>query len=56
MDNATYLEVQQWVLKAKNDVKSACLLLENETPVRDTGGYSLSTSSRKALKSIFSLL
>ncbi len=39
MDKATLQEVGLWMVKAKHDLQSAILLLNDDEPMRDTGVY-----------------
>jgi len=50
MDKATLQEVEQWMLKAKHDLKSATLLLNDDDPIRDTGVYHCQQAVEKQLK------
>jgi HEPN domain-containing protein len=50
MDEATLIEVKQWVLKAEHDLKSADLLLNDHDPIRDTGVYHCQQAAEKLLK------
>jgi len=50
MDEATHIEVQQWLLKAEHDLQTARLLLNNDEPIRDTGVYHCQQVAEKLLK------
>jgi len=50
MDDATLQEVMQWVVKAKHDLQSATLLLNDDAPIRDTGVYHCQQAAEKILK------
>ncbi len=50
MDNATRIEMKQWLLKAESDLKSAILLLNHHHAIRDTGVYHCQQAVEKLLK------
>jgi HEPN domain-containing protein len=50
MDNARRFEAQQWLVKAQQDLKVACLLFDTEETVLSAVVYHCQQAAEKALK------